>query len=284
MAFSSSWQDSNTLDDEASTLMNSLREITPIHSIVMSILSKNTSPLDVAGRIDNFLLDFRHTLENMPISEIQDHAASLSKQLKKPIQNLGDEVALQVSVLTSIRLYFLPSHHSWTHLNHLTLFQFSKIQLYAPEILSKGGSPKDMPWNNAKILSDEIVKLDRSDLLQAWDTLVSSSKRSRITSFVYGKSFPFTEMANGKDLVRPSLSAQKQKILHYSLDELLHRRLQLGSFAGPVVYRPTRSVAFAGTTFRRGFIGLTALAVIGASILKFVAARADDRKRDPPLK
>ena len=78
----------------------SLREITPIDSIVMSILSKNTSPLDVAMRIDSFLVDFRHTLETMPISEIQDHAASLSKQLRKPIQSLGDEVSVQVCLLS----------------------------------------------------------------------------------------------------------------------------------------------------------------------------------------
>ena len=98
LAFSSAWPDSNTLCDEASTLMRSLREITPIDSIVMSILSKNTNPLDVASRIDNFLAEFRVILETMPQSELQDHAASVSKQLRKPIQSLGDEVSLQVRV------------------------------------------------------------------------------------------------------------------------------------------------------------------------------------------
>jgi secreted Zn-dependent insulinase-like peptidase len=78
--------------------MRSLREITPIDSIVMSILSKNTNPLDVASRIDNFLAEFRVILETMPQSELQDHAASVSKQLRKPIQSLGDEVSLQVRV------------------------------------------------------------------------------------------------------------------------------------------------------------------------------------------
>jgi len=77
-------------------MMLSMREITPFDSIVMSILSKNTNPLDVASRIDKFLTEFRDTLETMPISEIKDHATSISKQMRKPIQKLGDEVSLQV--------------------------------------------------------------------------------------------------------------------------------------------------------------------------------------------
>jgi secreted Zn-dependent insulinase-like peptidase len=77
--------------------MQSLREVTPIDSLVMSILSKNTSPVDVASRIDNFLIDFRRTIESMPSSEIRDHATSLSKQLRKPVQHLSDEASIQVS-------------------------------------------------------------------------------------------------------------------------------------------------------------------------------------------
>jgi hypothetical protein len=120
-----------------------------------------------------------------------------------------------------------------------------------------------MPWKNAKILSDEIVNLNRLDLLQTWDRLVTSKQRSRITSFVYGKSFPLAPM---------SYQLGSNKTAHFSLDELLHRRLNMASFTGSVDH-------FRFTNFRRGFIGLTAL-VIGASILKFATARADDRKRD----
>lgn len=98
LSFGSALVDSHTFHDEASTLLlRSFREITPIDSIVMSILSKNTNPMDVALRMDGFLTDFRCTLENMPESEIKDFATSVSKQLIKPIQNLGDEVSLQVS-------------------------------------------------------------------------------------------------------------------------------------------------------------------------------------------
>lgn len=138
--------------------------------------------------------------------------------------------------------------------------------MYAPETLSKGGSPKDMPWKSSQILSDEIVNLNRLDLLETWDRLVTSKQRSRVTSFVYGTSFP---------LAPTSRRLFSKKAAHFSLDELLQKRLSISSAPGSIN-------RFRVTDFRRGMIGLTALALIGASIFKFATARADDRKQSKP--
>jgi len=123
-----------------------------------------------------------------------------------------------------------------------------------------------MPWKSSQILSDEIVNLNRLDLLETWDRLVTSKQRSRVTSFVYGTSFP---------LAPTSRRLFSKKAAHFSLDELLQKRLSISSAPGSIN-------RFRVTDFRRGMIGLTALALIGASIFKFATARADDRKQSKP--
>jgi secreted Zn-dependent insulinase-like peptidase len=52
----------------------------PVDSVTINVLSRKVSPSDVAGRIDEFLIGFRESLQRMPESEIQDHADALSSK------------------------------------------------------------------------------------------------------------------------------------------------------------------------------------------------------------
>ena len=64
---------------------------TSIDSLVMYVVSRKESPVEVANRIDDFLLNFRSRLEDMSPSEIGEYADSLAKALTEPIRKLGDE-------------------------------------------------------------------------------------------------------------------------------------------------------------------------------------------------
>lgn len=50
----------------------------PVDSVTINILSRKVSPPEVAGRIEEFLISFRESLQKMPESEIQDFADALS--------------------------------------------------------------------------------------------------------------------------------------------------------------------------------------------------------------
>ena len=99
--------------------------ITPIDYVVINILSRKCSPLEVATRIDEFLNSFRESLVAMPTSEIKDYSDSLSKQLLKPIQKLGTEAS----------------------------FHYGKILRYGPECLDSTNKRQDIPWNMTKDLA-----------------------------------------------------------------------------------------------------------------------------------
>ena len=128
------------------------------------VLSRKVSPPEVAERIDAFLDEFRTTLSNLPESEIKSHAESLSTKLLKPIQKLSTEANTQ----------------------------FSKILRYAPQILDEK-SAEEIPWNPvvARELASKLQSLDRSHLLETWDSMFVRQKRARIISCVYGSTFPF---------------------------------------------------------------------------------------------
>jgi len=227
---------------------------TPIDMVVINILSKKASPPEVALRIEEFLIEFRDSLSKMPSSEINDHASSLSKQLMKPIQKLGDEAS----------------------------FHFSKIHHYAPEILSRGGQGKDLPWDSKTSLAAAIERLERDDLLQVWDDVVLSENRSRIVSLVYGKSFPLSSLniekgipSNGFKGVLPF----KKKSVHQTLDGLFLKRADLKPFHGfPTIPSVSRNNLLRTVTSSRTF-GFAAIAVIGASILRFALTRGGDEKK-----
>jgi insulysin len=134
----------------------------PVDSLSISVLSRKVSPIEVMSRIDDFLIDFRKSLIDLPSSEIQSYASALSTKLLKPIQKLPNEAN-----------------------NH-----FSKIRRYAPEILEQRGSENDIPWDGSKQMAHQIEKLSHNDLIEAWDRLILPKSRARIVSCVYGTTFP----------------------------------------------------------------------------------------------
>ena len=138
---------------------------TAVDWIAINVLSRKLSPTEVMTRIDDFLTDFRTSLLKMPESQIQDHASSLSTTLLKPIQKLGTESSIH----------------------------FAKIRRHGPEILRAGGVDSDIPWNSVRDLAAAIRSLQRGDLVSTWDRVVLSSERSRVTSMVYGTTFPLDE-------------------------------------------------------------------------------------------
>lgn len=140
---------------------------TAVDFIAINVLSRKLSPPDVATRIDDFLTDFRASLLKMPESQIHDHASALSTTLLKPIQKLATESSIH----------------------------FSKIHRFGPEVLRAGGRDSDIPWNSVRDLAAAIQSLEREDLVSTWDRVVLSSNRSRVTSMVYGSTFPLDERA-----------------------------------------------------------------------------------------
>lgn len=138
---------------------------TSVDSLVIYVLSRKENPIEVANRIDDFVLNFRTRLEEMSPSEIEEYSDSLAKALTEPIRKLGDEAS-----------------------NH-----FGKIKRYAPETLFDGSgySANDIPWDNAEVLAAAVRKLDRDVILRVYDSLViKKESRSKITAFVYGNTFP----------------------------------------------------------------------------------------------
>ena len=140
---------------------------TPIDFITINVLSRKVPPPEVKARIDEFLDGFRETLVNMPESEIRHQADALSEKMLKPIQKLDTEATNQ----------------------------FSKIRRYGPEVLNAGGTDRDLPWDSIKALAYEIKSLNREDLLETWDQMVATDARSRVTSCVYGTTFPLESSA-----------------------------------------------------------------------------------------
>lgn len=134
----------------------------PVEFIVINILSKKLSPPEVLQRIDEFLVDFKSKLAQMPESEIDHHAKALSTKLLKPPQKLSSESSIH----------------------------FSKIQRFAPEVLLNGGE-SDIPWDSVKTLANKIGEVKRPALISTWDRLTNPSSRARIVSCVYGKTHPW---------------------------------------------------------------------------------------------
>lgn len=138
----------------------------PVDFLTISILSRKVSPPEVTKRIDEFLTNFRDLLEKIPESEIRDHANALSTKLLKPIQKLSTEASIH----------------------------FKRIQRYAPE-------SKSFQWNLAPALAARIQSLTRRELLDTWDRMFAPSRRSRVVSCVYGKTFPLETQNTGSSFV-----------------------------------------------------------------------------------
>lgn len=166
---------------------------TSVDSLVIYVVSRKENPIEVANRIDDFVLNFRTRLEEMSPSEIEEYSDSLAKALTEPIRKLGDEAS-----------------------NH-----FGKIKRYAPEIDGSEYSANDIPWDNAEVLAAAVRKLDRDVILRVYDSLViKKESRSKITAFVYGNTFP---VAVDLKHVRSPLG----KYVATSIEEVLSKRKTL---------------------------------------------------------
>mmetsp|Transcript_39917 Transcript_39917/g.120179 ORF Transcript_39917/g.120179 Transcript_39917/m.120179 type:complete len:1210 (-) Transcript_39917:47-3676(-) len=185
------WEDQSS-DPNAPSFLPST---TPIDFIVVNILSRKLSPPEVTSRLDEFLASFRDMLGTMPESEIRDHADALSKKLLKPIQKLGTEVGMH----------------------------YGKIRRYAPEVLHSGGKGGDLPWDSVKDLAREVEGMQREDLLEVWNSVVAGKSRSRVTSCVYGSTFPLGRM--GESLSGP-VGARSAHLVK-SMDDILKKREEL---------------------------------------------------------
>jgi len=169
---------------------------TPVDFISVNVLSQKMAPPDIVDRIDEFMGVFRKSLEEMPGSEIRDHAESLRTKLLKPPQKLSSEASLQ----------------------------FSRIQRYGPEVFHRSmhheetpattsqgedsGDGYEIPWNTTNALASAICTLSREDLLETFDRMTNPSSRSRIISCVYGKKFPLDSSKAGAT-VASSMASSK---------------------------------------------------------------------------
>ena len=117
-----------------------LPSTTSIDSLVIYVLSRKEDPVEVANRIDDFLLSFKSRLEEMPKEEIEAYADSLAKALTKPIRKLGTEAS-----------------------NHM-----GKIKRYAPETLVEGSgySVQDIPWDNQVLAESTYGSLNETPYLK----------------------------------------------------------------------------------------------------------------------
>ncbi len=210
---------------------------TSIDSLTVYVLSRKVEPKDVAARIDDFLLNFRSKLEDMPSTEIQDYAESLAKELTKPIRKLGTEA------------------------NN----QFGKIKRYAPETLCAEceSSFEDIPFDNAEVLAAALRKLDRNMILDVYDSLIMKKEsRSRILTHVYGRTFPL------KEAPPPTPS----KVYVSSMNELMAKRKSLIAYEPHSNYQRngTRMLGLMGRrrTLQCAAAAATVVGVVGVVLFK----------------
>jgi len=228
-----------------------LPSTTSIDSLVIYVLSRKEDPVEVANRIENFLSNFRSRLEDMSKDEIEAYADSLAKALTKPIRKLGTEAS-----------------------NHM-----GKIKRYAPETLaeSSGYSVHDIPWDNQQVLAESIRTLERDTLLEVYDTLILKKEtRSRLTSFVYGKTHPL-KVEN----IMPSSKWSGSNTTATSIGELMAKRTTLIPYDNVYTYPQGRTVEGLWRTMEKHkttmrYAVVAAVAVVGVSVLALKGK--DDKK------
>ena len=229
----------------------------PVDFITICVLSRKMSPPDVTQRIDEFLQVFRKSLVSMPESEIRDHANALSTKLLKPIQKLQTEAS----------------------------GQFSKIQRYCPEVFYKtdagvNGESPDLPWRSVESLAKSIQSLDRKDLLESWDRMVDPTNRCRITSCVYGKTFPLGSIEGVTKMTRGAGS--NANLINNDFGRLLQMRQNMSVYDDQATTSKGRRFAYfrnlgAPQSRLRTMLGV---GVLGAGVVGLgIAARSHYKTR-----
>jgi hypothetical protein len=192
----------------------------PVDFITINILSRKVSPLDVTERIDDFLKSFRESLVSMPESEIRSHANALCTKLLKPIQKLLTEA----------------NDH------------FYRIHRYAPECFYSD-QQDNLPWDTAEVLARSIQKIERKELLEAWDRMIDPSSRSRVVSCVYGNTFPLEEsqirQQSKKVSGMTSLFARRPSpvIISNNFSKIIEQRQQMAVFDSRITPTTKRSIS-----------------------------------------
>jgi len=160
---------------------------TPVDFISINVLSQKMAPPQIVNRIDEFLMNFRKQLKEMPDSEIRDHADALATSLLKPIQKLQSEASIQNSRIQRYgpEVFFRAKHRDFAATANLEATSSDKVEI---------------PWDTTKSLASTIGGLTREDLLKTWDRMTHLSSRSRVVSCVYGKKFPL-KCTNGASIL-----------------------------------------------------------------------------------
>lgn len=203
--------------------------VATIDLISVVVLSRRVAPTEAVIRIDEFLSEFQHTLLTMPESEIKTHAKALSEKMLKPIQQLSSEA----------------SKHS------------DKIRRYGPTIIRNSSDSSEIPWKSAEELAVAIRSLQREDLLKTWDRVVTGPQRARITSMVYGSTFPLDEKAARQR------ATSRSNVLVNDAKQLLEARKKLK------VYRDGNSHALSLTKMLSSSRCRLGLAAVGLGVIGF---------------
>ncbi|KAL9181418.1 hypothetical protein ACHAXT_010223 [Thalassiosira profunda] len=224
---------------------------TAVDSLVLFVLSRKETPVEVANRIDDFLLNFRSRLEDMDESEMSDHADSLARTLTKPIRKLGDEASINMA----------------------------RIRRYGPEALMEGSghSEQDLGWANPQVMANALRSLDKTTLARVYDSLVlKKESRSRVVSFVYGKTFPLNLQPEKSGWIGGTHRA-------LTMDDLLNKRKSLVAFDPSISYGEAgageslvRLLGKHKTTVR---FAAAAAAAVGVGLWA-MRGRGDEKKRN----
>lgn len=147
--------------------------------------------------------------------------------------------------------------------------QLAKITDYAPEVLARGKSPSELPWNASKDLANAVVNLNRADLVNAWDNVVAGKRRSRIVSHVYGSTFPLDNDVSNDFEAR----YKNKSVIHLkSMEGLSQKRNMLQQYSAENL-RPQRRF----NSFLQRKL-LAAVGIVGSSLLVYTIFRKNENR------
>jgi hypothetical protein len=147
--------------------------------------------------------------------------------------------------------------------------QLARITDFAPEVLARGKSPSELPWNANKDLANAVVNLNREDLINTWDNVVAGKRRSRIVSHVYGSTFPLdTYNSNDFDLRHRNKSLVNLK----TIEDLAHKRAMLLQYSTDNLRLQRRFSPLLRTKL------FAAVGLVGSSLLLYTIFRKDEHQ------